>query len=181
LNFSLNQDDFDYAFETSRIIREPARFIDSFGITRFDFIMACEQMDSAGKVCIRTGVVEAQKPTIVRPDMMNEVSYDGFSEGSQEEAKKFLSWLASQGVDLAFLKYGFEFKKLEVKEEIVHNTLENVIDKLESEADRKNNPSLAVLEGVDDSWEVSLFKFTIQMINKSTGVNITDFQRKGLL
>ena len=181
MNFSLNKDDFDYAFETSKVIRKPARFIDTFGHTRFEFLMACEQMDSAGRICIRSGVVEAQKPMIIKPDSYSEVAYDGFSEESQEEAKKFLEWLEQKGFDLTFLRYGFEFKKRELREEIVHDTLGNVIAKLQDEADRRADPALAILEGVDDSWEVSLFKFTVEMINRSSEVNLKDYKRKGLL
>jgi len=181
LNLSTNRDDFEYAFESSKVIREPARFIDSFGITRFEFMMASELMDSVGQVRVRTGVIEAQKPVIIKPESMSEVSFDGFSEDSQQEAQKFLSWLEEQGVDLAFLRYGFQFKKTELKEEVVHDSLENVIAKLEIEADRKVDPSLAILEGVDDTWEVGLFKFTVEMIKRSSGLNITDFKRKGFL
>jgi hypothetical protein len=40
---------------------------------------------------------------------------------------------------------------------------------------------LAVIEGVDDAWEVCLLKFAIDMIGKSTDINVFDFKRKGLL
>lgn len=163
------------------MIREPARFIDSFGSTRFQFMMASELMDSVGKIRIRTGEIEAQKPVIIKPESMSEVSFDGFSDSSRKEAEKLLSWLKQQGADLAFLKYGFQFKKTELKQEIVHDSMEGVIAKLEAEADRKVDPALAILEGVDDSWEVGLFKFTLQMINRSSGTNLTDFVRRRLI
>lgn len=40
---------------------------------------------------------------------------------------------------------------------------------------------MALVEGVDDAWEVSLLKFTVEMIQKSHEINIFDFKRKGLL
>ena len=40
---------------------------------------------------------------------------------------------------------------------------------------------MALIEGVDDAWEVSLLKFTVEMIQKSHEINIFDFKRKGLL
>ncbi len=177
----INQDDFDYAFESTKIIREPARFIDTFGLTRFEFLMASELMDQVGQVRVRAGVIEAQKPMIIKPEAYSDVEFDGFSDDAQQEASKLLDWMKQNGHSLAFLRYGFEFKKVETREEIVHEPIENVIGKLEEEADQSGSPSLAVLETVDDTWEVGLLKFTIQMINRSRDVNISDYKRNGLL
>lgn len=177
----ITKDDFDYAFESSKVICEPARFIDTFDLTRFEFLMASELMDTAGKIRIRAGVVEAQKPMIIKPESYSEVAFDGFSEKSEQEARRMLERLKENGDNLAFLRYGFEFKKKETREEIVHDSLESVINKLKEEARQAANPSLAVLEGVDDTWEVGLLKFTIQMINRSAQVNIHDYKRSGLL
>jgi hypothetical protein len=35
----------------------------------------------------------------------------------------------------------------------------------------------AVIQGVDDAWEVCLLKFTVEMIAKSRGINEFDFKR----
>ena len=43
------------------------------------------------------------------------------------------------------------------------------------------DPMLAVMEGVDDAWEVCLLKFAMDMIGKSADINVFDFKRKGLL
>jgi hypothetical protein len=43
------------------------------------------------------------------------------------------------------------------------------------------NPAQAVIEGVDDAWEVSVVKFTLDMIMASLPINRFDFQRRGLL
>lgn len=165
----------------TKVLREPDRFIDTFGITRFEYLMASELMDSVGKVRIRSGVIEAQKPQIIRPDAYQNVEYDGFSPGAQKEAEKYFAWLKQNGKDIAFLQYGFEFKNLDSKEETVELPIDAVTQKLLEEARQKGDPSLAVLEGVDDTWEVSLLSFTVQMIQRSGRVNISDFKRNGLL
>ncbi len=181
MNHHLNKDDFEYAFEFSKVIREPARFIDTFGLTRFDFLMASELMDSVGQVRVRAGVIEAQKPQIIKPQSYSDFDFEGFSQEAEGEAKKFMDWLKDKDQNLAFLRYGFEFKKKETREEIVHESLESVIAKLEEEADQSGNPALAILEGVDDTWEVGLLKFTLEMIKRSTSVNVHDYKRSGLL
>ena len=43
------------------------------------------------------------------------------------------------------------------------------------------NPMRAIIQGVDDTWEISLLKFTVDMIAKSQGINVFDFKRRGLL
>ena len=43
------------------------------------------------------------------------------------------------------------------------------------------NPMRAIIHGVDDTWEVSLLRFTFEMIEKSQGINLFDFKRRGLL
>lgn len=181
MNFGINQDDFEYAFESTKIISAPERFIDTFGVTRFNFLMASELMDSVNKVCVRAGVIETQKPQIIKPEPYASIDFNGFSPEAQTEAQQFFDWLEKSGHNLAFLKYGFEFKKQETREEIVHEPLENVIGKLKEEARASGNPSLAILEVIEDSWEVGLIKFTIHMIEKSHHVNISDYKRNGLI
>ena len=44
-----------------------------------------------------------------------------------------------------------------------------------------SEPLSAVIQGVDDAWEVCLLKFTIDMIERSSGGNVGDFRRRGLL
>jgi len=39
----------------------------------------------------------------------------------------------------------------------------------------------AIIKGVDDTWEISLLKFTVEMIEKSQKINMFDFKRRGLL
>jgi hypothetical protein len=38
-----------------------------------------------------------------------------------------------------------------------------------------------VIEAIDDSWEVGVMKFTIDMIMKSSEINRFDFKRRGLM
>jgi hypothetical protein len=42
-------------------------------------------------------------------------------------------------------------------------------------------PLSAVIQGVDDAWEVCLLKFTIDMIERSAGENLGDFRKRGLI
>ena len=87
----------------------------------------------------------------------------------------------TEGRDLAFLRYGFQFRRGEVREEIVHDSVEAVRERLLADIRRDGNPALAVIEGVDDTWEISILKFSFEMIMKSHEINAFDFRRKGIL
>ena len=118
------------------------------------------------------------KRQIIRPSVYNEVSTEGFSG----EAKRFFDWLSKNGPGfLTLLEYGFRFKRSEVNEEILHEPLDAVRGRLLDQVRNGEDTFMALIEGVDDAWEVSLLKFTVEMIQKSHEINIFDFKRKGLL
>ena len=63
----------------------------------------------------------------------------------------------------------------------MNDSLEEVRGRVVAEAKRVGNPMQAVIEGVDDAWEVCVLRFAVEMVQKSHGINIFDFKRKGLL
>ena len=143
-------DDFQYAMETTRVLHEPDRRIETFGSTRFEFEILSEQMDSVGKVMVRRGEVEAQKPQLIKPTGLSEIELDGFDP----KVMQVIEHLREMGADLSFLQYGFQFRRSEVSEEVVHERIETVRDNVISEVRRTGNPSLAIIESVDDAWEI---------------------------
>ncbi|MES2995822.1 MAG: hypothetical protein V4733_03335 [Verrucomicrobiota bacterium] len=174
-------DDIQYAMETTRVLQEPDRRIDTFGDTRFEFQMISEQMDRVGEVKIRSGEMEALRPRLLRPDGFRDVDLDGFDSSSKEKMERMLAKLREQGRDLAVLRYGFQFRKLGVREEVVHEPIEAVRERLLEDNRRVGNPALAIIEGVDDAWEVSLLKFSLEMIMRSHEINAFDLRRRGLI
>ena len=170
-------DDISYALEQTHILYEPIRRIDTFGDTRFEFILLSEHMDEVGQTRVRSGWIEAQRPKIIRPSLYNEVEMDGFSP----EGQRFLAWLEQQGDLPTFLQYGFQFKRSEISEENLHESMEAVAARLKEDLEAKGDPMHTLIQGVDDAWEACLLKFTVEMIQKSQNINLFDFKRKGLL
>ena len=109
--------------------------------------------------------------------------------GSEKKALIVLSEVDAQVIAsaanipgfLTLLEYGFRFKRSEVSEEILHEPLDSVRGRLLDQVRNGEDTFMALIEGVDDAWEVSLLKFTVEMIQKSHEINIFDFKRKGLL
>lgn len=174
----LSHDDIRYAAEMTKVLHEPYRRIETFGDTRFNFLLISENMDSIGEVRVRSGWVEAEKPKIIRPSIYQEISTEGFSD----DAKQFFDWLSKHGPGfLTLLEYGFSFRRSDVHEETLHEPIESVRGRLLEQIKKDDDTDTALIEGIDDAWEVSLLKFTVEMIQKSHEINIFDFKRKGLL
>ena len=174
-------DNIQYALETTRVLLEPDRRIDTFGDTRFEFLLLSELMYRTGEIRVRTGEMEALRPRILRPDSLQEIELEGFGDKAREQMDALIEKMQAQGKDLAFLRYGFRFRSGQVQEEIVHDSMEVVRDRVLEDARRLGNPARAVIEGVDDAWEVSVFKFAFELIRQSWAINRFDFHRRGLL
>jgi hypothetical protein len=172
-----SQDDFEYAIENTRVIREPERRISSFGQTTFRFFLLTEPMDSASEVRVRDGRIEAQRPQVIAPGQYARWLLEGF--GDQAEA--FLDHLRENPEQFAVLKYGFQFRKVDVVEQTLHEPLEAAIGRIQEHVGRLDDPLSAIICGVDDAWEVCLLKFTIDLIHRSAGGNLGDFRKRGLI
>jgi len=171
------EDDFQYALENTRVIRPPAQAIQTFGTTSFRFMLVTELMDQIDRVRVRDGRIHAERPAIVTPANYSKLMLEGFGE----EARGFADWLEGQGRDLRFLRYGFQFRKTDISEEIVHSPKADVIGRLGELLDERDEPMSTIIEGVDDAWEVCLMKFTVELVQRSAGENVQEWKRRGLL
>ena len=173
----LNAESFQYAIENTQVILAPQRRIETFGSTQFRFYIVSELMDSVNQVRVRDGRLHAERPQIIAPNHLERMILDGFGE----KAEQFMDWLQKNSGHLAVLKYGFQFRKTDVSESVVHSPIEEVIDRLKETVDYSEDPLSAIIQGVDEGWEVSLLKFASDLIQESSGGNIGDFRRRGLL
>jgi len=172
-----SEDDFQYAIENTRVVLAPDRRIETFGSTNFRFHLVTELLDQVNVVRVRDGRIEATQPRIVSPNHYAKLLLEGFGE----KARSFADWLEGRAERMAFLKYGFEFRKMDVVEEIVHSPLPEVIARIHAGINHADEPLTAIIEGVDDAWEVCLLKFTVDLVQQSSGGNMNDFRSRGLL
>ena len=174
----MNRSSIEYAMRHTRVLYVPDRRIDSFGDTQFNFRLLTEPMDEAGVCRIRSGRVEARRPRILRPADLRGVETEGFGT----DAARFFEWMESHGARLRVLmEYGFCFSRSDVHEELVHESMREVQDKLVKDALSSGDPFRTVVAGVDDAWEVSLLCFMMEMIQQSHEINIFDFRRRGFI
>ncbi len=177
LSRMFNEDTFHYAMENTRVVLAPERRIDTFGSTSFRFYLLTELMDSANQVRVRDGRLHAERPRILAPGHYSDMLLEGFGE----QARGFAEWLQRGGENLAVLKYGFQFRQTDLVENIISNPLEQVIENVKATVSRSEEPFSAIIQGVDEGWEICLLKFASDLIQQSAGTNLGDFRKKGLL
>jgi len=172
-----SDDDFQYAVENTEVILAPEGRIATFGHTSFRFYLISELMDQVDEVRVRDGRIHAERPQILTPDHYARLLLDGFGE----EAMRYVDQLRGRTQQFAVLRYGFQFRKTDVVEKTVRASIASVIEQTKARVNRAEEPLSAVIQGVDDAWEVCLLKFTIDMIERSSGGNLGDFRRRGLM
>ena len=172
-----SEDDFQYAAENTQVILAPEQHIATFGSTSFRFYLISELMDRVDHVRVRDGRIEAERPQIVTPEHYARLLLDGFGE----KAQRYAEGLRERLRNVAVLRYGFQFRKTDITENTVRDSVEAVTDRIKMTVQTAEDPCSAVIHGVDDAWEVCLLKFTIDMIERSSGENVGDFRRRGLL
>jgi hypothetical protein len=173
----MTRDDFDYAIENTRVIVAPERQIATFGSTSFDFYLISELMDRVDQVRIRNGKIHAERPQILTPERYCRLLLDGFGE----KAERYIEQLRERARNIAVLRYGFQFRKTDLSEQTLRDSIDSVINRTRRKVESKNESLSAVIHGVDDAWEVCLLKFTIDLVERSSGSNLGDFRKRGLI
>ena len=173
----LSPDDFQYALENTHVILAPARRVDTFGTSLFNYFLVTEAMDTVNLSRVREGHIHAERPQILSPQNMAKLMLDGFGE----EGQRYAEQISGQAARFAFLKYGFRVSKSDIRAYDVHESLEQVTGKLHEDLKRKNEPLTALLTGIDEGWEVCLLKFMVDLINASAPGNLGDFRERGML
>ena len=173
----MRQDDFDYAIENTQVILAPERQIATFGNTSFNFYLISELMDRVDQVRVRNGKIHAERPQILTPEHYCRLLLEGFGE----KAQRYVDQLREHARTVAVLRYGFQFRKTDVTEQTMRDSIDAVINRTKRRVESENEPLSAVIQGVDDAWEVCLLKFTIDLIERSSGENLGDFRKRGLL
>ena len=168
------QFDFWYAVNNTELVATPTSRLETFGETVVNYHLVCEQMDSIDKVVVREGHLKALKPEIIMPQSLGQMDLEDFGK----DAEQYADWLAQHGGDLKILQYGFRIQKQEIKEYVVTDHLDNVMDRVKAEVGAKDDPLSAILIGVDSPWEVCLLKLMVDLVQHSAKGNILDIQHQ---
>ena len=173
----MDRESFEYALESTKTHVEPEGLIETFGTTAFDFVLISELMDEVDRIRLRRGTLQAERPRIVAPHHFAKIMLEGFGE----KAREFADWLQEFGGDLQFLRYGFQFRQSDLREEVVSGEMARVVERMIAEARGHGGGRRAVIESVDDAWEVSLLKLAFDTARRSAGGNVEEWRKRGLI
>lgn len=168
------QFDFHYAVSNTEIILSPKRHIETFGNTIINYSHVAELMDSVGQVRIREGRLQAMRPQIIMPSAYANLNLEGFGD----EAEKYLSWLRDHEDDVRILQYGYSLKQEAFSEEVVTDSLDNVLARVKKTVEDKKDPFSAVVKGVDSPWDVCLVRLFWVITRSSVAGNIRELNER---
>ena len=78
--------------------------------------------------------------------------------------------------DISILKYGFKIRQETVNETVVHDALPNVLDRVKTDLEARDDPYSALLVGVDEPWEVCLLTLLFGMARRSAPGNARELR-----
>jgi hypothetical protein len=173
----MEEHDFRYALENTRVVVQPRGAIETFGSTSFKFLLVSELMDEVNTVRVRGGRIEAERPRIMSPLHFKKLLLEGFGDS----ARDYADWLEENPEAIRVLRYGFQFRKTDMEQSILHEPVESVLGRLEDQINASADPMSALIAGVDEGWEVGLLKLTMDLIHRSADGNVGEWKKRGLI
>ena len=167
------------AVRHTEILRLPKQSLATFGTTNIGYYLVTKPVydeitKESNETVIREGRVIAERPRIVTPYYMSQL------EGFSGDAKRYFNVLIQKyGADAPGLFY--TYRNEPGKLTIVTEELKAVVDRLNSEIDRRGDPLITIIRGQDELWDVSLMRFIYEITGSSMQNNLSQLMSRGLL
>lgn len=168
--------DFRYAIANTEILVAPSGTLETFGHTIVGYVHVCETMDDVDLCRVRTGRMKVARPQIVTPAAYSELLLEGFGE----EARKYAEWLAENEDAVRILRYGYALKRESFSEETVRRPLAAVVEDARRDVVSRNDPYLALVQGVDEPWDVCLVRLFRDVVARSASRNFAEMAERRL-
>ena len=170
--------DFDrwYAAKSARFLVEPSHRLATFGNTLVNYHLVSELDDHPGKVRIREGRLEAHQPLVITPHFQ-ETEFKGLGD----EAREYFNFLKENEERLRVLRYGYHLKSDNFSEQIVTDRLSVVTERVKTAVLESGDKFAAVIQCVDEPWDVALVELWLREVSRSAGDNISELQKSGKL
>ena len=168
-----------YTVEHTEILRPPKRSLATFGTTNIYYYLVTEPayselVKNVTETVIREGRVITEKPRIITPYYLTRL------EGFGSDARRYFNMLLkAHGPNAPGLFYTYKNEPEELN--IVSDNLPSVVNKLNTEIDKRGDPLASIIKGQDELWDVSLMKFIYEMTRSSLQDNLMQLGSRGLL
>jgi len=173
---SIPQFDRWYAARHVRIVLSPSHGPETFGNTLVNYHLISELDDYPGKVRIREGRLEAHRPLVITPQALA-VEAEGFGD----EARAYIEWLRENEDTMRVLRYGYCLKTDNFSEQIVTDSLTVVTERVKTAVRASNDRFAAVLQGLDEPWDVALVELWRHEVSRAAPRNIKELNEGGKL
>ena len=167
------------AVQHTEILRLPKQSLSTFGTTNIYYYLVTEPVytelvKDVTETVVREGRVIAERPKIVTPYYLSQL------EGFSSEAKRYFGLLIeTHGPNVPGLFYSYRNEPKELN--IISDNLLSVVEKLNTEIDKRADPLTSIIKGEDELWDVSLLKFIYEMTRSSMRNNLLQLGARGLL
>jgi len=167
------------AVQRTEVLRAPRRSLSTFGTTNVYYYLVTEPAyaeleGSITETVVREGRVIAERPRIITPYYLSRL------EGFSAEARRYFEALVgAYGANAPGLFYTYKNESKGLN--IVSDNLLSVVDKLNTEIDKRADPLTSIIKGEDEFWDVSLMKFIYEMTRSSLKKNLMQMESRGLL
>jgi hypothetical protein len=174
-----DDDRIEDAVRHTEILRLPRQALATFGSTNIEYYLVtrpayAELTQDSGETVIREGRVIAERPRIVTPYYMSQL------EGFSPDARRYFNTLIqSYGPNTPGLFYTYRNQPGNLT--IVTEELRSVVERLNSDIDRRGDPLVTIIKGQDELWDVSLMRFIYEITRSSMQDNLLQFRSLGLL
>ena len=168
--------DFRYAVANTEILVPPSGTLETFGNTILGYVLVCETMDSVDRCRVRTGRMKLARPQIVTPAAYSEMLLEGFGD----EARKYAKWLAEHEDSVRILRYGYTLRSESYCEQTVGRPLADVVADARRDVESRDDPYLALVQGVDEPWDVCLVRLFWDVVSRSARKNFEEMAERRL-
>ena len=165
-----------YAAKSARFLVEPSHRLETFGNTLVNYHLVSELLDRPGKVRVREGRLEAHQPRVIVPSA-GDVEFEGFGPAAQA----YFEFLREHDESLRILQYGYHLKSDNFSEQIVTDRLPAVTARVRESVVASGDPFAAVIQCVDEPWDVALVELWLREVHRSAKGNIAELQKNGKL
>jgi hypothetical protein len=147
------------AIQNTEVLRLPRQSLATFGTTNVNYYLLTKpvyaELINKEETIIREGRISVGRPKIVMP------SYLAKLEGFGENARRYLEAVMREyGPHVPGLLYSYKNEPKGLT--IVSDELDVVAGRLNERIDKEGDRLAAVIKGVDEIWDVSLRKFTLE-------------------
>ncbi|MCL5959237.1 MAG: hypothetical protein M1358_07950 [Chloroflexi bacterium] len=162
----------EQAIGNTRVRLYPKQNLATFGTTNINYFIITSLLD---QLCaVREGKVVAEMPRILTPHYLP--TFEGFGSHGKDLAE----WLRrSYGSDTPMLRYAFRHEPKEMV--MVSNSLDEVTARVRERVDRDKDTLCGILEGAEETWNISVWKLALDMAARSLSNALTELDRNGLL